>query len=213
MATVTAPGDAAAATSAMPPDSGVAITGVPHASASSATFGKPSQRDRTSTASAPAKDGQGAESKPANRIRLAAPRKRAWSSTAARSDSSPKRHSRSSALLVANMSISRSNPFAWVRRPAATNRLPGPSPRQGGSARRRTLSTGIRQHGGSFSGHAELGGHLLCHRPVLTQHQVSGRVEQSIGEPHEHGSGHPPAPQAERWGTSLANYHPRSGRQ
>ena len=52
-ATVTAPAGAAAATSAMPPDSGVAITVVPQASASSATFGRPSQREDTSIASGP----------------------------------------------------------------------------------------------------------------------------------------------------------------
>ena len=49
-----APGGAAAAISPMAPDSGVAITGVPHAKASNVALGMPSQRDGMRKASAAA---------------------------------------------------------------------------------------------------------------------------------------------------------------
>ena len=58
-------------------------------------------------------------------------------------------------------SISRSNPFWWVRRPAATNRLPGPGSRQGGQRAQARAVDRVRQHGDSLRGHAETRGHLL----------------------------------------------------
>ena len=165
----------------MPPDSGVAITGVPHASASSATFGRPSQREGTSIASAPAKEGQGAGSKPANRIRSAAPRARARSCSAARSGPSPNRHSLSSASLVREHIDQPVEPF-YVGQPSGRDE----SSAGAGFTTEAAVRTQahavdwVREHADPARWQRRnFRCHFLGHRPVLTQHQIGGRVEQT----------------------------------